>query len=663
MTSRLSKHLLKKALHCFLFSSLAFFLQPLTANAQPGIFSATGSMTTSRSDPMAVLLPNGKVLLTGGTSSTVLALASAELYDPATGTFSATGSMATGRFDGFTATLLPNGQVLVAGGNDGSITALASAELYDPTTGTFSATGSMTTGRYQHTATLLPSGKVLVAAGCYAANGNPCQTLASAELYDPATGTFSATGSLIAGRAGHTATPLPNGQVLVAGGVDFNSYVSLASAELYDPTTETFSATGSMITGRSGHSAALLPNGKVLVATGYNYSIASLLVSAELYDPTVGTFSATGSLTTGRIYQSAALLANGEFLVVGGSGNSGVLASAELYDPATGAFSATGSLITARATFNEATLLPNGQVLVAGGSGNSGPLASAELYTSTTTTKLVSSLNPSAYGQSVTLTATVTSGSGTPTGSVTFTDGASTLGTSSLSGGQATLATSALGAGGHSITATYGGAPGFIGSASSALAQTVNPASTALALASSVNPSAYSQSVTFTATITPQFGGQATGTVTFKDGATIIGSVAVSSNSASFATNALALGTHSITGSYSGDSNFTTSNSGAVSQVVHQATTGTVVASSLDPAYLTQSITFTATVTGQYGGLPTGSVTFKAGSTTLGAATLNSSGQASLTTSFSTAGCLLYTSTKKRTASAAYCAMASPNSS
>jgi Galactose oxidase, central domain len=191
------KHLLEKVLYCFLLSLLALFVQPLTANAQTGTWSATGSMITARADQTVTLLSNGEVLLTGGEDSSYVVLASAELYNPATGTFSATGSMNATRFDGDTATLLPNGQVLVAGGySTGYGVPVPNAELYDPATGTFSATGSMIAVRNQYSATLLTNGQVLLVGGCLD-NGGSCEPPANAELYNPATGTFSATGSLI----------------------------------------------------------------------------------------------------------------------------------------------------------------------------------------------------------------------------------------------------------------------------------------------------------------------------------------------------------------------------------------------------------------------------------------------------------------------------------
>src|ERR1019366_4122912 len=130
---------------------------------------------------------------------------------------------------------------------------------------------------------------------------------------------------------------------------------------------------------------------------------------------------------------------------------------------------------------------------------------------------------------------------------------------------------------------------------------------------SNINPSGYNQAVTFTAALTPKFGGSATGTVTFKDGVNTLGTATVSGNLAAITVSTLALGTHSITAAYSGDSNFTGSSSGVVSQVVTKASTTTVVDSSLNPAFVTQSITYTATVTSQYGGMVSGSVVFKSG--------------------------------------------------
>jgi hypothetical protein len=328
------------------------------------LWTAVDSMGTERVGHTATLLSSGKVLVAGGYNGSLDnegEIASAELYDPVTGTWSATGSLATARF-GHTATLLTSGRVLVAGGSSQvGPGPFASAELYDPVTGTWSATGSLATAHVYHSATLLPSGRVLVAGGF----GDSSVYLASAELYDPGTGTWSATGSLAAARERHTATLLPSGRVLVTGGGLFQL---LASAELYDPVTGTWSATGSLATARFGHTATLLSSGRVLVTGGYSGS--AYLASAELYDPDTGTWSATGSLATARIGHTATLLSSGRVLVAGGFGDpAGYLASAELYDPVTGTWSATGSRATARER-HTATLLSSGRVLVAGGYGS-----------------------------------------------------------------------------------------------------------------------------------------------------------------------------------------------------------------------------------------------------------------------------------------------------
>ena len=234
-------------------------------------------------------------------------------------------------------------------------------------------TGSLHTARAEHTATLLPSGQVLVAGGANGVVGSPT-SLSSAELYDPTTGSWSSTGSLGTARSAHTATLLANGQVLVAGGNNSNSGI-LGSAELYDPATGSWSSTGGLATARWHDTATLLPNGQVLVAGGEANS--GYLSSAELYDPTTGSWSSTGSLAEAREFHTATLLPSGEVLVAGGRGNSGSFSSAELYDPATESWSSTGSLVTARQG-HTATLLPNGNVLVAGGY-NGSYLSSAEL--------------------------------------------------------------------------------------------------------------------------------------------------------------------------------------------------------------------------------------------------------------------------------------------
>jgi len=222
---------------------------------------------------------------------------------------------------------------------------------------------------------LLRNGKVLVVGG----EGPTGAAVATAELYDPASGTWAPTGSLRIARNAHTATLLPDGEVLVTGGLGFSG--DLASAELYDPTNGTWTATASLATARDSHTATLLPNGKVLVAGGFN-SVALALASAELYDPANRSWRITGSLNNARYYQSATLLSNGSVLVAGGSKKTPhtivLLANTELYNPTTGQWTFVGRLVTARDT-HTATLLSNGDVLIAGGIGKGTILASAEL--------------------------------------------------------------------------------------------------------------------------------------------------------------------------------------------------------------------------------------------------------------------------------------------
>jgi hypothetical protein len=253
-----------------------------------------------------------------------------------------------------------------------------------------------------------------------------------------------------------------------------------------------------------------------------------------------------------------------------------------------------------------------------------------------TSTTLNSSPNPSIYGQAVTLTATVSSGPGVPTGTVTFYDGTTTLGTGTLNSGHATLSTAGLSASTHSMSASYGGDTNFATSTSGAVAQTVAKAATTTTLSSSPNPSTMGQTVNLIATVAGQYGGVATGTVTFKDGSnTVLGTVSLVSGSASLPISSLGAGSHTITAVYAGDSNFNGSTSNSISQTVaSKPTTTTTVTSSLNPSFVGQSVTFTATVSPS---AATGTVTFKAGQTVLGTGSL-SSGQATFSTSSLSAG-------------------------
>lgn len=356
--------------------------------AQQPDWSPTGALNIGRFGHTSTLLENGKVLVAGGrlcNSSGCTEFSSAELYDPATGAWSPTGNLGVPRH-AQVAVRLPNGKVLVAGGHSGSavgvITTWNTAELYDHDTGTWSPTGNLSAGRAFASATLLANGKVLVAGG--GQFGSSAPPLNTAELYDPATGVWSATGTMNAARSIHTATLLADGRVLVASGA--GSPTLQLSAELYDPATGSWTPTGSLATARVFHTETLLADGRVLVTGGSN-STSIIYDTAELYDPTTEQWSATGKLTTARISHTATLLPNGKVLAAAGNNNDPVnftQKSADLYDPVTGSWTATAELNVARGN-HRATLLADGRVLVSGGNGGGSPgITSAELFASDT---------------------------------------------------------------------------------------------------------------------------------------------------------------------------------------------------------------------------------------------------------------------------------------
>jgi Galactose oxidase, central domain/Kelch motif len=282
-----------------------------------------------------------------------------------------------------TATRLLNGKVLVAGGAEKKplvFSGLASAEIFDPTTGLFTATSNMGSPRFYHTATLLNNGKVLVTGG-FGLSGLdgemdpiPPSALDSAEIYDPVTSTFMPTGKMSVARGGQTATLLLDGKVLITGGYGGNSSGILLTAEIYDPGTGLFTATGSMGTVRAGHTATLLSDGNVLIAGGSGPTD-----SAEIYNTATGSFAPTGNMGTPRTSHTASRLSDGRVLIAGGNDGTNDTATAELYDPATRSFTPTANMGSARRE-HTATRLPDGSVLVAGGSGTTGVLQSAEIY-------------------------------------------------------------------------------------------------------------------------------------------------------------------------------------------------------------------------------------------------------------------------------------------
>jgi hypothetical protein len=360
---------------------------PTTAQQRPAAWTSVGDVPSLLGPtPLAVRLHDGRVLLMKRISCGGCNDAGGAMYDPTTRSWSSASRIPTGG----SATLLGDGTVLVAGGGKSG----TASQLYDPVSGQWVATGSMTIARSGpetsaantagYTATLLLDGRVLVAGGATAAV--PGGLLVDAEIYDPVAGRWSATGSMVHARANHTATLLPDGRVLVAGGSNPRrvsgpagpSATTFDSAEIYDPQTGTWTGTESMPEPRAFQTATLLPDGTVLVAGGGSDEYVATLSTTAAYDPRTGRWMSTGNLSMARVGCTATVLPDGSVLIAGGylavkpvpsdlhSGDPHSTAIAERYDPTAGSWTLTASMTGPRA-LHSAVLPADGSVLVAGG--------------------------------------------------------------------------------------------------------------------------------------------------------------------------------------------------------------------------------------------------------------------------------------------------------
>ena len=364
---------------------------PLHGKDGPGATSdtwtPTGSLNDARRGLTLTTLRDGRVLAIGGLPNSGTAVsASTEVYDPRTGWWSRSGALTTTRLD-YTATLLSDGRVIVIGGFDINSThgPLESAEIYDPTTGVWCAGGSMSVPRYLHSAVALKDGRVLVIGGATASgNGDANGILASAELYDPSTRSFTPAHPMHHTRYGSTATLVPDGTVLVTGGgFDISTQ---SSTEIYDSVDDSWTDGPDMSASRWRHTATLVsvpvPGSQSPPLTEVVVTGGTWLPNTDVYDIASHTWRRGADLPDALQGDTATALADGRVLVSGGLtyGPGPVLASTEIFQPLTGQWSAAAPMSMRRCD-HAATLLSDGRLLVAGGFDGTDVTATSELYT------------------------------------------------------------------------------------------------------------------------------------------------------------------------------------------------------------------------------------------------------------------------------------------
>ena len=359
---------------------------PVERDGSAGTFTEAQALPNATNGHASIGLDDGRLLVVGGSEMP----ANVWVWQPAATAWSVVEPLAEGRI-GPSANRLLDGSVLVTGGFDEDNMAVSSAEVWDPATSSSSVVGSTLEARAGHSATTLADGRVLLAGGIAVDPESKGQTsLASAELWRPGTRSFERTGSLAAARVGHTATLMPDGRVIVVGGLAIkmddvggpDMKVDLSwplGVEIWDPSTGTFASLGTMPGSLVNHTATPTSDGRVLIVGGVTGDGSDISDAVLSLDTVSGFVQVEGYLLTPRARHTTTLLSDGSLLIVGGEGEAGTLASAELWLQASAMAVDAGTLATARSD-HTATSLPDGDVVIIGGFSGTEAMASTEIW-------------------------------------------------------------------------------------------------------------------------------------------------------------------------------------------------------------------------------------------------------------------------------------------